>query len=245
MNQKKIVILFVVFLISILNAKDDNNKQLIEYNNFLEVSKNYMQVHDVINNSFKSNKLINNLEMVNFSLKPLRKPIKPIDLLNIHYAYPLKIFMPQNTTITKATLSNSDIQPAISENMVFVKVNKNFISGLLDVFYIYNNHEKMGKSISIKLDRYITTSKDINSSVLYTQINYFKSRKLTFQKILASLKPFEYGIKFSQVKYQGIIYDIHLISIVKGNVVLKRYKDNKYINCSLEFNDKEYNYYVE
>jgi len=235
--------LIIICLMGSLNAQ--NNKKIIEYNNFLEISKNYMQVHDVLNKSLQSNKLINNLEMINFSLKPLRKPIKPIDLLTIHYAYPLKIFMPKNTTITKATLSNSKNQPVISQNMVFVTVNKSFITGLLDVFYIYNNNEKEGKHISIKLDRYTSTDKNINNNSLYTQINYYKSEKLSFQKILASLKPFEYGIKFSQIKYKGTIYDIHLVSIVKNSIVLKRYMGNRYINYSLEFNGREYNYYVE
>ena len=244
MKKNNLVILVIMTcLISSLNAK--NNKKIIEYNNFLEISKNYMQVHNVSNEALQSNKLINNLEMINFSFKPLKKPIKPIDLLTINYAYPLKIFMPKNSTVTKVTLSNSKTQPAISQNMVFVTVDKSFITGLLDIFYIYNNNEKEGKHISIKLDRYMSTSKNINNRVLYTQINYYKSEKLSFQKILASLKPFEYGIKLSQVEYQGVIYDIHLVSIVKHGVVLKRYMDNKYINCSLDFNGREYNYYVQ
>ena len=242
-KKNLVVLLIIVFLTGSLNG--ENTKKLIEYNNFLEISKNYMQVHDVNNKVLKSNKLINNLEMINFSYKPLKRPIKPIDILTVHYAYPLKIFMPKNSTVTKAVLSNSKTQPAISQNMVFVTVDKSFITGLLDIFYIYNNNEKEGKHISIKLDRYMSTSKNINNRVLYTQINYYKSEKLSFQKILASLKPFEYGIKLSQVEYQGVIYDIHLVSIVKHGVVLKRYMDNKYINCSLDFNGREYNYYVQ
>lgn len=238
---------FLIFIGMVIgtNASSTADKQYIDTYNFLELSKNYMKVHKVHRDVFESKKLINNLEGINFSYKPLKKPIKPLDNLQIHYAYPLKIFLPNNTTVTKVILSNSKEQLTFSQNMVFVSVNRDFLSGLLDIFYIYNGKEKSGKHISIKLDRYIPKLKDIKNSVLYTQIQYYKSKKLNFSDILASLKPFEYKIPFSQVKYMGVIYDIKLVNIVENGKVLKRYMNDKYINCSLEYKGKEFNYYVE
>ena len=242
MNYIKRFLLINILLVTVLLA--DNN-EFVKDNNFLEISKNYMEVHNVHNKVTKSQKLIDNLEMINFSMKPSKRVIKSLDSLNIVYAYPLEIFLPKNTTVTKAILSNSKVQPIISHNMILVSVDKQFLSGLLDVFYFYNSSPKNGKTISIKLDKYTTTSKNINIKKLYTQVMYFKAKKLNFQKILASLKPFEYGLSFSQIKYQDIIYDIKLVNIVKNGKILKQNMNNKYINCSIEYGGREYNYYVQ
>ena len=242
MKLLNFLILFFTFSASVLFA---DNSQFVKDNNFLEISKNFMEVHNVHNKVTKSQRLIDNLEMINFSMKPDRRVIKSLDSLNVFYAYPTEIFLPKNTTVTKAFLSNSRVQPIISYNMVLVNVNKQFLSGLLDIFYFYNSAPKNGKTISIKLDKYITTSQNIDNKKLYTQIIYFKPKKLDFQKILQSLKPYQYGRNFLQIEYQDVIYNIKLVNIVEDGKILKQEMNDKYINCSIEYGNREYNYYVQ
>jgi len=243
----KIYLLFLMFALSPiwLIAGDKANKALVENNNFLEISKNYLEIHKVHNMINASQRLLDNLEMINFALKPLNKAIKPIDILKIHYAYPLKIYLPKNAVITKAVFSNSATQPIVSQNMIYLSVDKKFLSGLLDIFYFYSPEKKNGKNFSIKIDKYNVEKNKIDNKMLYTQINYHEAKKISFQKILTFLKPYEYSMKYSEVEYDGIVYHIYLVNIVESNKILKQYRDNKYINSSIEFGNREYNYYVK
>ena len=126
-------------------------------------------------------------------------------------------------------------------------VNDDFESGLLDLVYIENGDLKNGKYLSIKLDKYIfASSKEVANNMLYTQVQYYESESIDNNKILSSLKPFEYEMPFSQISYMGVTYNIELVNIVdfNGNYI-KELKDKKYINSALIYNNKTYNYYVK
>ncbi len=87
--------------------------------------------------------------------------------------------------------------------------------------------------------------KNVEQNKLYTQLKYYKSAKLENNEILASLKPFEYELDHSQVKYMGTIYNIYLVSIVEDKKILKKLKDEQYTNAALTYKNKNYNYYIK
>ncbi|WP_323585491.1 hypothetical protein [Aliarcobacter butzleri] len=235
-------------IVSTLFASDniDNQAELTAAHDFLEISKNYIKTQNVHYMKHQATKNITRLNDINFSLKPILKPLKPFDQLKIHYAYPLKIFLPSQVTITDARLSNSEKQPTTSQNIVMLTVTDDFESGLLDIVYVEGNDVKNGKYLSIKLDKYIFNNiEELENNMLFTQVQYFESKIIDNNKVLTSLKPFEYEMPFSQVSYMGITYDVTLINIVdeNGNYI-KELKDKKYINSALIYNNKTYNYYV-
>lgn len=236
-------------IVSTLFASDniDNQAELTAAHDFLEISKNYIKTQNVHYMKHQATKNITRLNDINFSLKPILKPLKPFDQLKIHYAYPLKIFLPSQVTITDARLSNSEKQPTTSQNIVMLTVTDDFESGLLDIVYVEGDDVKNGKYLSIKLDKYIFNNiEELENNMLFTQVQYFESKIIDNNKVLTSLKPFEYEMPFSQVSYMGITYDVTLINIVdeNGNYI-KELKDKKFINSALIYNNKTYNYYVK
>lgn len=236
-------------IVSTLFASDniDNQGELTAAHDFLEISKNYIKTQNVHYMKHQATKNITRLNDINFSLKPILKPLKPFDQLKIHYAYPLKIFLPSQVTITDARLSNSEKQPTTSQNIVMLTVTDDFESGLLDIVYVEGDDVKNGKYLSIKLDKYIFNNiEELENNMLFTQVQYFESKIIDNNKVLTSLKPFEYEMPFSQVSYMGITYDVTLINIVdeNGNYI-KELKDKKFINSALIYNNKTYNYYVK
>lgn len=242
----KIIFFLILVFSSSVFANDKVDKDLIRYHDFLEVSKNYMETQIVHKKISKTERTLKQLNNLNFALKPRVAPIKPLDMLKIHYAYPIKIFLPDGTTVTSAKLSNGANKPIVSQNVIIVSVKKEFESGLLDIVYIKDDNIKNGNLISIKLDKYVVLgSKELNDNRLYTQVRYYESKKLDNNTILSYLKPFEYSFKHSQVKYMGKVYDIKLVSIVEDMVATKKYMDNKYINCSIFYKGKSYNYFIE
>lgn len=243
----------LLFIVSILfsvfsYAENIENPEELKNNyDFLEISKNFLETHQVHEKAKLSNRTLKQLNNINFSLTPKVSPIKPFDALEIHYAYPLKIFLPENYTVTHSNLSNSTKQPTNSQNIVTVNIDEEFQSGLLDIVYVESSDLKKGKYLSIKLDKYVHTNiNELTDNKLYTQIQYFNSTKIDNNKILSSLKPFEYDLPYSQVYYMGVTYDIYLVNVVdsKGNY-LQKLKDEKYINCALLYNGKTYNFYVK
>ncbi len=245
MKIKLIFLFFPIFLLS--NDNIENENELLKAHDFLEISKNYMKTQNVHFMKSQSTKSLTRLNDINFALKPISKPLKPFDQIKVHYAYPLKIFLPSQSTLTSATLSNSKKQPTISQNVVMLTVDDDFESGLLDLVYVENGDLKNGKYLSIKLDKYIFgSSEEVETNLLYTQVQYYEPKKIDHNKILSSLKPFEYEMPFSQISYMGITYNIELVNIVDANGnYIKELKDKKYINSALIHNNKTYNYYVK
>lgn len=238
-------LLSISFFFTFLFSAEQVDGELVKNHDFLEISKNYMEVHKVHKMKSNSSRTLQRLNNLNFAMKPYVSSLKSFDYLKVHYAYPLKIFLPKGTTVTSATLSNSDVQPNISQNVIITSVSDDFESGLLDITYIFGSDEKNAKFMSIKLEKYVyQTEKFVENNKLYTQAKYYKSKKLDNNEILAVLKPYEYSFSHSQVEYMGIIYDINLISIVKDKKILKKLKDDKYINAGLVYNGTTYNYFI-
>jgi len=248
--MKKYILLSLLSVLPfVINAAEleQIDKKLIENYDFLEISKNYLKTHDIHLRANQSSKTLLQLNNINFALKPRVSPLKPFDALEVHYAYPLKIFLPANTTVTSAKLSNSKKQPEKSQNIVTVSIDNDFQSGLLDIVYIDGTNSKNGKFLSIKLDKYVYRDlENLENNKLYTQVQYFVPEKINNSKILASLKSNEYELEYNQKEYMGITYDIYLINIIdnEGNYI-KEFKDKKYINAALLYNGKTYNYYVK
>lgn len=235
-----------IALITSSNLLAEEIKDDILFNHdFLEIQKNYMRVNKIHKEASESRRLLAQIKNVNFAMKPLVLPIKPFDSHTTHYAYPLKIFLPKGATITSASLSNSQQKPKSSNNVVTVTTDRVYESGILDIVYVLGSNTRDAKYISIKLDKYVYDNKnDAIANKLYTQIQYFNPVVMNKQNILATLKPFEYSFPHSKVEYMGKTYDIYLVNIVKNKKVIKKYKDNKYINSSLVYKNLQYNYYV-
>jgi len=242
----KTITIFLL-LTSFVFSSEKIPQDVLEDYNFLEVAKNYNEVYEVHFEKSQAQKIIDRLNNINFSMTPYSAPIKPFDTLKIHHAYPLKIFLPNGTTVSKAILSNSSSQPSASENIVTVNVDDEFESGLLDIVYIIGDNEKQGNYISIKLDKYILkpNSEDLIDEKLYTQAIYYIPKKLSNIEVLSNLKPFEYELPHSQVEYMGVVYDVYLVSIVSELKTELRLKDDKFINSGFIFNGKKYNYFVK
>ena len=163
--KKYIPLIFLPFIL--LANEVENEAELTKAHDFLEISKNYMKTQNVHFMKSQSTKSLTRLNDINFALKPITKPLKPFDEIKVHYAYPLKIFLPSQSTITDAKLSNSANQPTFSQNVLMLTVNDDFESGLLDLVYIENGDLKNGKYLSIKLDKYIfASSKEDRKSVV-------------------------------------------------------------------------------
>ena len=239
--MRKIVSL--VLLLSVCCFAEANYNA--EYN-FLEIAKNYRKVHDIHKERSDIDRALQRLDNINFSMRPYIKPIKAFDEIKVHYAYPLKIFLPMGTTVTSVTLSNSKKQPEFSQNVIKVSVDDNFESGLLDIVYIKNGDTKIGNYISIKLDKYVfgDNSKSVFREKLYTQVEYYFPKRLTNEEVLAKLKPNDYKKPFNQIEYMGVVYDIYLVNIVKDLKVIKKYKDEKFINTGMLYKGEAYNYFI-
>lgn len=246
--MKNLILIILLFNISCYAEEQIDNYEDLKVNyDFLEISKNFLETHKVHEKAKLANRTLEQLNNVNFSLTPRVSPIKPFDTIEVHYAYPLKIFLPENYTVTSSNLSNSKKQPTNSQNVVIVSIDPDFQSGLLDIVYVEGSDLRKGKYISIKLDKYVHSNlEEMTNNKLYTQVQYYNSTKIDNNKILSSLKPFEYELPHSQVYYMGVTYDIYLVNIVdsKGNY-LQKLKEEKYINCALIYNDKTFNYYVK
>lgn len=244
--MKKTIFLLLIFTDLIFSNAVNIEKKIVENHDFLEISKNYMETHAIHLKKSKVNRTLSQLNNVNFALTPRISPIKPFDRLKVHYAYPLKIFLPKGFTVTSATLSNSSSSPSKSQNIVEITVDNSFESGLLDIVYIEHGEIKEGKYLSIFIDKYVFAElDDVAANKLYTQVKYYKPKKINNQQILASLKPFEYSSPLSQVKYMGVTYSIHLVNMVENGKYIKELKDKKYINCALVYNNVTYNYYIK
>jgi len=217
-----------------------------EEHDFLEIAKNYQRVHTIQKERSNVNRALEGLDNINFAMRPYIAPIKPFDEIKVFYAYPLKIFLPVGTTVTSAILSNSKMQPEFSQNVVKVKINDSFESGLLDIVYVKDTDIKTGNYISIKLDKYVfgNNSKSILRNKLYTQVKYYFPKRLTNEEVLAKLKPSDYGKVHNQIEYMGVVYDIYLVNIIKNLKVIKKYKDKKFINVGMLYKGKAYNYFI-
>lgn len=244
--MKNLFILIALLFNSSIYAIETQDDEYTKMHDFLEIAKNYLDTQSVHKNISESERTLTRLNHVNFSQTPRVVAIKPFDSLQVHYAYPLKIFFPEGATVTSAILSNTDgPQPSKSQNLVTVTVPNDFESGLLDVTYVEGGDLKKGKLVSIKLDKYVYATKQyVKNNKLYTQVRYVDPKILNQGEILANLKKQEFANEHSEVFYMGIQYDIYLVSIIKDNKTVKRYKDDKYITGSLEENGTTYNYYV-
>lgn len=242
--MKRIILLAILPLcLSAQQERTQPDQDLVKNNDMLEISKNFMSVSSVHKMHSDAQRSLDRINNVNFAMKPRVTPVKPFDSVKVHHVYPLKIFLPEGSTVTSARLSNSPRQPTISQNVITVEVNGNFESGLLDLAYISGFNTQEAKYLSVKLDKYIPDN--IESNLLYTQVVYYAPKRLDNNTILATLKPSDYSNTTSRVKYMGVTYTIHLVSVVADKEVIKRYRDEKYTNCALVYNDKTYNYYVE
>jgi hypothetical protein len=243
--MKLLLTFFLLITVAFSNVNKEIELEIIETNDFLQIQKNFLDSYKVKKDFDTSKRIANELNNLNFAMKPLIAPIKPFDNQKIHYAYPLKIFLPKEATVTSATLSNSNLTPSVSYNVITVGVDRDFQSGILDIVYIVGSNIRDAKYISVKLDNYLY-SKDIDvfKNKLYTQIQYYIPKQISNQEILSALKPFEYNLPYTKIKYMGNEYNIHLVSIVKDGKVLKEYKDSKYINSALFYNNISYNYYI-
>jgi hypothetical protein len=240
-------LLFLTLTTLLYSQEIENYSKLKENYDFLEISKNYLETHQIHEKVKLTNRTLKQLNNINFALSPKVSPIKPFDTLEVHYVYPLKIFLPENFTVTSSNLSNSTKQPTNSQNVITVNVDNNFQSGLLDIVYVEGSNLKKGNYLSIKLDKYVYSDEsELDNHKLFTQIKYFKSEKIDNNKILSALKSFEYELPHSQVSYMGTIYDIKLVNVIdKDGNYIKKLLEDKYINCALIYNDKTYNYYVK
>lgn len=242
--MKKIVSCLLLGLIATLHAEDD--KALVKNHDMLEVSKNFLKTYEVHEMFSDSKRTLGRLNNVNFSMKPLVAPIKPFDTLKTHYAYPLKIFLPKGATVTSAMLSNSKAAPVASQNVVIVKTDEDFESGLLDIVYIQGFDLNTASYISIKLDVYSSLLADTAiAEQLFTQVEYYNPKKLQNSEIIAALSPEKYNEKHSQLKYMGILYDVYLVNVVKDSKIIEQFKDSKYINAGVLHNGYSYNYYIK
>ena len=150
---------FIVFIFILLQfafaADGEKDNVLIENHDMLEISKNFLNTYSVHGMYDNSTRTLNRLNNINFAMKPMVSPIKPFDELKIHYAYPLKIFLPAGATVTSAILSNSTSEPTISQNVVKIECEEDFVSGLLDIVYITDFNTKEARYFSVKLGKYI------------------------------------------------------------------------------------------
>lgn len=237
-------LLLVVFINAFLFAVE--KEKLEDAVNFLELYNNHKKIYELHEQESQINQTLDRTNRINFALKPYKSPIKSFDMLFVHHAYPLKVFLPNNSIITSAELSNSEAQPSFSQNMLKVQVQKNFESGVLDIVYLDSNNLKDGKLISIKLDKYLPdiNSNSLKTTPLFTQARYFESEKLSNSEILGELKESEYDKLHTQVQYMGLIYDVYLTSITENGKYIKKYKEDKYSNASILFKNRTYNYQV-
>lgn len=242
--MKKIIGVALAVSAFLFAAGDD--EKLKNNHDFLEVSKNFLKVYNVHNMYDSSERTLDRLNNVNFAMKPRISPIKPFDSLKILYAYPVKIFLPVGSVVTNVTLSNSQVSPTKSQNVVIVSVDKDFQSGVLDIVYLDGIDTINGKYLSIKLDKYSTLSEEsVQDDKLYTQVQYYNSTELSNNEILSYLSSAKYADKLSQITFNGKTYSVHLVNIVSAGKTLEEYMDKKYINCALMYNDKMYNYYID
>lgn len=238
--------LLFVFLCLSFAWGEEVDKELAKNHDMLEVSKNFQKAYTVHKMFGDSKRTLGRLSNVDFSMKPLVSPIKPFDMLKTHYAYPLKIFLPKGSTVTSAMLSNSVIAPVASQNVVIVKTDEDFESGLLDIVYIQDFDSGNASYLSIKLDTYVPAFENKTmSEQLYTQVEYYQSKKLENSAIVAAMKPEQYDDEHTQLNYMGVLYDIYLVSVVKNSQVVEQFKDDKYINGAIMYNGQSYNYYIK
>ncbi|MDQ1339576.1 MAG: hypothetical protein QG567_728 [Campylobacterota bacterium] len=237
----------ILLLCQLVFAADgEKDSVLIENHDMLEISKNFLNTYNVHGMYDNSMRTLNRLNNVNFAMKPMVSPIKPFDELKIHYAYPLKIFLPAGSTVTSAILSNSSSEPSVSQNVVTIKCEEEFVSGLLDIVYITDFNTKEAKYFSVKLDKYIPLEQpEVEDDRLYTQVQYFQPKKMSNNEILSALKPQEYEHEYTQIKYMGVTYNIHLVNIVEDKKIVNQYKEPQYINSGLVYNNRTYNFYIE
>lgn len=243
--MKLLITFSLLTAMAFANVDKEVDLEIVKTNDFLQIQKNFLDSYRVKKDFDTSKRIANELNNLNFAMKPLVSPIKPFDNQKIHYAYPLKVFLPKDVTVTSATLSNSNLAPSISYNVITVTIDRDFQSGILDIVYIIGANTRDANYISVKLDNYLFSKEnDVLENKLYTQIQYYNPKQISNQEILSALKPFEYNLPYTKIKYMGSEYNIHLVSVVKDGKVLKEYKDSKYINSALFYNNISYNYYI-
>lgn len=237
------IFILLIGLTSFLFSEQVDPK-LKEHFNFLQIYENIYKTRET---HYKTNTIMRELKNennVNIALKPLQKPLNSFDRLLVHPSYsPLNIIIEPGYTITYAKLAGVDVPK--SHNTVDVTIDTNFTTGKLDIKY-FKDDTKKGYLMSIFLDNYSAlTSKQLRNRVLYTQVKYFEPKILSKAEIIQEiLKPQDYEKKYSEIEYMGKIYKIWLISIKDNYGNVQQFKDNKYINAHMLYNNKTYAYQV-
>jgi len=237
---------FLFFLgASWTSASTIPQEKINENIDFLEMYSRYKEIYDVHQMQSGAQRAIDGLENINFSMVPYVAPIKGFDSIKTHYAYPLKVFLPATATVTAARLSNSEVQPEFSQNIITVTTAREFESGVLDVVFILGQELNKGQFLSVKLDRYLPALDVLDSEPLYTQARYYLPQVLQNHEVIAKLNASERERELNRIQYQGVFYEVWLVSKTKNGKILERNKDDQYINASVVHNGVQYNYQIQ